>query len=134
MTELSGDGEARKSIGPGAILLGVLVVLGGLVAVPVYAEHRRAQRDAAAQAKLAYIIRRGAADAAERAERIRDVDRMGPDTAEVRARDAKIEADAASAERAYITACTACASAEACERDRLTIIRGQGSATYSPCD
>lgn len=38
------------------------------------------------------------------------------------------------AQRAYVEACRACASANECERDRLVIAAGRSSETYNPCE
>jgi hypothetical protein len=39
-----------------------------------------------------------------------------------------------STESRFMSECRACASAESCERDRLSVVSGRDSDNYSPCD
>jgi hypothetical protein len=46
----------------------------------------------------------------------------------------KLRSELRAAESKFMSACLKCAAAEACERDRLTILGGQGSSSYNPCE
>jgi hypothetical protein len=80
--------------------------------------------------KFAFMLRAGTADVAESVDRrVYALNgKLGEGHGNERRREAK-----EAAER-FMEACTACAAPEVCERDRLTILAGNGSEAYNPCD
>lgn len=107
----------RKWTGWIAVLLAVACV--AWIVLVVRSGSRQEQRRAVEMARYTYRLKAETSSFARRLGRVYDP---------------KIDSDTSAAERAFMQACRACASASECERDRLVIADGRATDSYNPCD
>ena len=117
--------RSKKSV---AIFLAVVLCGGGFLAYQMHSETRAEQRKAVAAAKQELVAAHSVADFARAMDRRSMRQGFGgePDHGALGRED--------TAEALFMKACRECASADICERDRVSIVAGRSSENYNPCD
>lgn len=107
--------------------IGFIALLAAGAGFFLYRQHVEEQVKEVARRKFTFKMESETADIAEMVDR--RLRAMGKPSGDGNA----ARRQAQESERGFVQACTACASSEACERDRLNILAGRGSETYNPC-